>query len=56
MDEYLRTNVSNIFAAGGRARGWVAGGNMAGVGQLYIRNTEDDFGLLYGAPLLERVR
>jgi hypothetical protein len=29
---------------------------MAGGGKLYIRNTEDYFGLLYGSPLLERVK
>ncbi|MGE5188745.1 MAG: NAD(P)/FAD-dependent oxidoreductase [Gemmatimonadota bacterium] len=74
-DEYLRTNVSNIFAAGDCAEvldinrresrinfGWrsaikqgqLAGENMAGGGKVYIRNTEDYFGLLYGSPLLER--
>ena len=77
VDEYLRTNVSNIFAAGDCAEvfdinrresrinfGWrsamkqgaLAGENMAGGGKLYIRNTEDYFGLLYGSPLLERVK
>ncbi len=76
VDEYLLTNVSNIFAAGDCAEvfdinrresrinfGWrsamkqgqLAGENMAGGGKLYIRNTEDYFGLLYGSPLLERV-
>ena len=75
VDEYLRTNVSNIFAAGDCAEvydinrresrinfGWrsaikqgqLAGENMAGGGQVYIRNAEDYFGLLYGPPLLER--
>ncbi len=75
VDEYLRTNVSNIFAAGDCAEvfdvnrresrinfGWrsamkqgqLAGENMAGGGKVYIRNTEDYFGLLYGSPLLER--
>jgi len=75
VDEYLLTNVSNIFAAGDCAEvfdinrresrinfGWrsamkqgqLAGENMAGGGKLYIRNTEDYFGLLYGSPLLER--
>jgi hypothetical protein len=29
---------------------------MAGGGKLYIRNTEDYFGLLYGSPLLDRVK
>src|SRR3989337_3326528 len=77
VDDYLRTNVSNIFAAGDCAEvfdinrresrinfGWrsamkqgqLAGGDMAGGGKLYIRNTEDYFGLLYGSPLLERVK
>ncbi len=77
VDEYLLTNVSNIFAAGDCAEvfdinrresrinfGWrsamkqgqLAGENMAGGGKLYIRNTEDYFGLLYGSPLLERVK
>jgi NADPH-dependent 2,4-dienoyl-CoA reductase/sulfur reductase-like enzyme len=77
VDEYLRTNVSNIFAAGDCAEvfdinrresrinfGWrsaikqgqLAGENLAGGGQLYIRNTQDYFGLLYGTSLLERTR
>lgn len=77
VDEYLRTNVSNIFAAGDCAEvfdinrresrinfGWrsamkqgqLAGENMAGGGKLYIRNTEDYFGLLYGQPLAERFK
>ncbi len=77
VDEYLLTNVSNIFAAGDCAEvfdihhresrinfGWrsamkqgaLAGENMAGGGKLYIRNIEDYFGLLYGSPLLERVK
>jgi len=77
VDEYLLTNVSNIFAAGDCAEvfdinrresrinfGWrsamkqgqLAGENMAGGGKLYIRNTEDYFGLLYGSPLLDRVK
>ena len=77
VDEYLRTNVSNIYAAGDCAEvfdinrresrinfGWrsamkqgqLAGENMAGGGKLYIRNTEDYFGLLYGPPLPERFR
>ena len=77
VDEYLRTNVSNIFAAGDCAEvfdinrresrinfGWrsalkqgqLAGENMAGGGKVYIRNTEDYFGLLYGSPLLERAK
>ena len=75
VDEYLRTNVSNIYAAGDCAEvydvnrresrinfGWrsaikqgqLAGENMAGGGKVYIKNSEDYFGLLYGAPLLER--
>ena len=75
VDEYLRTSVSNIYAAGDCAEvfdinrresrinfGWrsamkqgqLAGENMAGGNQVYIRNTEDYFGLLYGSPLLER--
>jgi len=77
VDEYLRTNVSNIFAAGDCAEvydinrresrinfGWrsaikqgqLAGENMAGGAKVYIRNTEDYFGLLYGTSLLERAR
>ena len=77
VDEYLLTNVSNVFAAGDCAEvfdinrresrinfGWrsamkqgqLAGENMAGGGKLYIRNTEDYFGLLYGSPLLDRVK
>jgi hypothetical protein len=28
---------------------------MAGGGKVYIKNSEDYFGLLYGTPLLERV-
>ncbi len=77
VDEYLRTNVSNIFAAGDCAEvfdinrresrinfGWrsamkqgaLAGENMAGGSKLFIRNTEDYFGLLIGSPLLERVK
>jgi hypothetical protein len=28
---------------------------MAGGEKVYIKNTEDYFGLLYGSPLLERV-
>ena len=77
VDEYLLTNVSNIFAAGDCAEvfdinrresrinfGWrsamkqgqLAGENMAGRGKVYIRNTEDYFGLLYGSPLLDRVK
>lgn len=77
VDEYLRTNVSNIYAAGDCAEvldinhretrinfGWrsamkqgqLAGENMAGGEKLYIRNTEDYFGLLYGSSLLERIR
>jgi NADPH-dependent 2,4-dienoyl-CoA reductase/sulfur reductase-like enzyme len=76
VDEYLRTNISNIYAAGDCAEvfdinrresrinfGWrsaikqgeLAGENMAGAGKLFIRNTEDYFGLLYGSPLAERV-
>jgi NADPH-dependent 2,4-dienoyl-CoA reductase/sulfur reductase-like enzyme len=76
VDEYLRTNVSNIYAAGDCAEvydinrresrinfGWrsaikqgqLAGENMAGGGKVYIKNTEDYFGLLYGTPLLERL-
>ena len=75
VDEYLRTNVSNIYAAGDCAEvydinrresrinfGWrsaikqgqLAGENMAGGGKVYIKNSEDYFGLLYGTPLLER--
>ncbi len=75
VDEYLRTNVSNIYAAGDCAEvydinrresrinfGWrsaikqgqLAGENMAGGGKVYIRNTEDYFGLLYGSPLPDR--
>jgi NADPH-dependent 2,4-dienoyl-CoA reductase/sulfur reductase-like enzyme len=77
VDEYLHTNVSNIFAAGDCAEvhdihrresrinfGWrsaikqgqLAGENMAGGEKVYIRNPEDYFGLLYGTPLLERVK
>ena len=77
VDEYLRTNVSNIYAAGDCAEafdinrresrinfGWrsaikqgqLAGENLAGGGKLYIRNTQDYFGLLYGSSLLERTR
>ncbi len=77
VDEYLRTSVSNVYAAGDCAEvfdinrresrinfGWrsamkqgeLAGENMAGGEKLYIRNTEDYFGLLYGAPLLERAK
>ncbi len=77
VDEYLRTGVSNIFAAGDCAEvfdinrresrinfGWrsalkqgqLAGENMAGREKLYIRNTEDYFGLLYGQPIAERIR
>src|SRR3990172_3435999 len=37
-------------------QGQLAGENLAGGGKLYIRNTEDYFGLLYGSPLLERVK
>ncbi|MBI5575970.1 MAG: FAD-dependent oxidoreductase [Deltaproteobacteria bacterium] len=76
VDEYLRTSVSNIFAAGDCAEvfdinrresrinfGWrsalkqgqLAGENMAGGVKLYIRNTEDYFGLLYGSALSERI-
>src|SRR3989337_2699696 len=76
VDEYLRTNVSNIYAAGDCAEvfdinrresrinfGWrsavkqgqLAGENMAGGGQVYIKNAEDYFGLLYGPALNERV-
>src|SRR5659263_655937 len=76
VDEYLRTNVSNIYAAGDCAEvydinrresrinfGWrsaikqgqLAGENMAGGGKIYIKNAEDYFGLLFGAPLPERV-
>jgi NADPH-dependent 2,4-dienoyl-CoA reductase/sulfur reductase-like enzyme len=76
VDEYLRTNVSNIYAAGDCAEvfdinrresrinfGWrsaikqgeLAGENMAGGGNVYIKNAEDYFGLLYGTPLAERV-
>jgi len=36
-------------------QGQLAGENMAGGGKVYIKNTEDYFGLLYGKPLLERV-
>jgi NADPH-dependent 2,4-dienoyl-CoA reductase/sulfur reductase-like enzyme len=36
-------------------QGELAGENMAGGGKVYIRNTEDYFGLLFGKPLLERV-
>ena len=75
VDEYLRTTVSNIYAAGDCAEvydlnrresrinfGWrsamkqgqLAGENMAGGGKVYIRNTEDYFGLLFGTPLQER--
>ncbi len=77
VDEYLRTNVSNVFAAGDCAEvfdinrresrinfGWrsamkqgqLAGENMAGGEKLFIRNTEDYFGLLYGSSLLDRTR
>ncbi len=75
VDEYLRTNVSNIYAAGDCAEvydinrggsrinfGWrsamkqgqLAGGNMAGGEKIYIKNSEDYFGQLFGTPLLER--
>jgi NADPH-dependent 2,4-dienoyl-CoA reductase/sulfur reductase-like enzyme len=77
VDEYLRTGVSNIFAAGDCAEvfdvnrresrinfGWrsaikqgqLAGENMAGGGNLFIRNTEDYFGLLYGSSLMKRAK
>lgn len=77
VDEYLRTNVSNIYAAGDCAEvfdvnrresrinfGWrsamkqgqLAGENLGGGEKLYIRNTEDYFGLLYGSSLLERMQ
>ncbi len=36
-------------------QGQLAGENMAGGGKVYIKNTEDYFGLLYGASLPERV-
>jgi nitrite reductase (NADH) large subunit len=36
-------------------QGQLAGENMAGGGKVYIKNTEDYFGLLFGKPLLERV-
>jgi NADPH-dependent 2,4-dienoyl-CoA reductase/sulfur reductase-like enzyme len=76
VDEYLRTNLSNVYAAGDCAEvydinrresrinfGWrsaikqgqLAGENMAGGEKVYIRNTEDYFGLLYGSPLQDRV-
>ncbi|MHB8833163.1 MAG: hypothetical protein ACYC9V_08300, partial [Desulfobacteria bacterium] len=35
-------------------QGQLAGENMAGGVKVYIRNAEDYFGLLYGAPLPER--
>ena len=38
----------------GVKQGQLAGENMAGGGKVYIKNTEDYFGLLYGPPLLER--
>lgn len=77
VDEYLRSSVSNIYAAGDCAEvfdvnrresrinfGWrsamkqgqLAGENMAGGGKLYIRNTEDYFGLLFGSPLIDRAK
>ena len=37
-------------------QGQLAGENMAGGGKLYIRNTEDYFGLLYGSSLLDRMK
>jgi len=37
-------------------QGQLAGGNMAGGGGVYIKNTEDYFGLLFGASLLERMK
>jgi len=37
-------------------QGRLAGGNMAGAEGVYIRNSEDYFGLLYGAPLRDRVK
>jgi NADPH-dependent 2,4-dienoyl-CoA reductase/sulfur reductase-like enzyme len=36
-------------------QGQLAGENMAGGGKVYIKNTEDYFGLLFGTPLLERI-
>jgi NADPH-dependent 2,4-dienoyl-CoA reductase/sulfur reductase-like enzyme len=77
VDEYLRTNVSNIYAAGDCAEvrdretrrtrinfGWrsaikqgrLAGGNMVGGGNLYIRNRDDYFWLLFGAPVADPER
>ncbi len=37
-------------------QGQLAGENMAGGGGIYIKNTEDYFGLLIGASLLERMK
>ncbi|MBP2674027.1 MAG: putative FAD-dependent pyridine nucleotide-disulfide oxidoreductase [Deltaproteobacteria bacterium] len=36
--------------------GQLAGENMAGGGGVYIKNTEDYFGLLFGTALLERIK
>jgi nitrite reductase (NADH) large subunit len=37
-------------------QGQLAGENMAGGGGVYIKNTEDYFGLLFGSPLLDRIK
>jgi hypothetical protein len=37
-------------------QGQLAGENMAGGAKVYIKNTEDYFGLLFGTPLLERAK
>jgi NADPH-dependent 2,4-dienoyl-CoA reductase/sulfur reductase-like enzyme len=37
-------------------QGQLAGENMAGGGGVYIKNTEDYFGLLFGPPLLDRIK
>jgi NADPH-dependent 2,4-dienoyl-CoA reductase/sulfur reductase-like enzyme len=37
-------------------QGQLAGENMAGGGGVYIKNTEDYFGLLFGTALLERIK
>jgi len=37
-------------------QGQLAGENLGGGEKLYIRNTEDYFGLLYGSSLLERMQ
>lgn len=55
LDRKSRQSRINFGWRSAIKQGELAGGNMAGAEKLFIRNSEDYFGLLYGSPLAERV-